>query len=321
MTLRQRELIAYLLQGVLYLGIILFALYEFKRHTTPQPIFFTTAEIALKAGNESAARKEFDEALRQRPHDPTAYASVIDACITQNKPALEAEYAQRAVDALTSQPPEVRAAMYQTLASAYSQIDHSPHLLRAISAAKRALDLVPESRVMQNEYGYLLADNSLGRGPDVDTALAILKKALDGIKSGKPIAGEEQLGPMFVAETEDSYGWALYKDEQYADALTALNQALEDYPDNAPGDDRKVLYYHLGMVYNKLSRRDQASNAFNSALAYDAKYADALAALARANPPVPVPVSTAPTGAPATNKTSSVLNQGLSASTPLDKKK
>ena len=126
----------------------------------------------------------------------------------------------------------------------------------------------------------MLADNATGPGPDVDTALAVLKKALNGIENGPTSAEEELLGPVFKAMTEDSYGWALYKNEAYPDALTALTQALEDYPVNSPREALKVSYYHLGVVYAKLGRKDQAANAFNSAIAYDAKYDDALAALA-----------------------------------------
>src|SRR5580692_5826649 len=141
MSARQRELLYYLVQPVLFLSIILFALYQFKQHTVPQPIYFTNAENDLKAGRESAARKEFDDALRRRPNDPGTYLSVIQACTIQNKPALEVEYTLRAIDACKSQPQELRAELYQALAMAYSNIDRPPHQQRAIAAAKQAFDL------------------------------------------------------------------------------------------------------------------------------------------------------------------------------------
>jgi tetratricopeptide (TPR) repeat protein len=281
MSARQRDIGLYLLQAVLYISIVIFALYEFKRHTSPQPIYFTNAENALKSGKESAARKEFDEALRQRPRDPEVYMSVIQSCITQHKSLLEIEYAERAIAECKSQRPQVLSAFYVVIADAASKTDQPPHQQQAIDAGKHAFDLTPDNPVVQNQYGYLLADNALGRGPDVDKALTILRKALDGSRNSGKVIGELQSEPMFVAETEDSYGWALYKNEQYADAITTLTQALADYPENAFGDDRKVSYYHLGMAYAKLGRKDQAANAFNSALAYDAKYSDALKALAR----------------------------------------
>ncbi len=288
---KRRAIILHLLQATFYLGIVLFALYQFKRHTLPQPIYFTTAENDLKAGNETAARKEFDDALRKRPTDPEAYVSVLQSCSSQHKSALEIEYAQRAIDALKQQPAGVRAIFYNVESQVYIEMDRPPHQQRAIEAAKQALDLLPDSEIMQNQYGYLLADNALTRGPDVDKALIVLKKALDEIKTGKGSDSADQLGPIFVAETEDSYGWALYKNEDYPDALTVLTQALgdypealDDYPKNAPGDVLKASYYHLGMIYSKLGRKDQAANAFNSAIAYDAKYEDALTAMAALSP-------------------------------------
>ena len=168
MTARQRELLYYLVQPVAFLSIILFALYQFKQHTVPQAIYFTNAENDLKAGRESAARKEFDDALLLRPNDPAAYLGVIQACAIQNKPVLEVEYTLRAIDACKSQPREFRAELYQTLAMAYSNIESPPHQEHAVAAAKQAFDLAPDNRLMENEYGYLLADNALGRGPDVE---------------------------------------------------------------------------------------------------------------------------------------------------------
>jgi tetratricopeptide (TPR) repeat protein len=283
MSERQRDLAFYTLQAVLYIGIATFAIYQFKRYTSPQPVYFTTAENALKLGNEAAARKEFDESLRLRPNDPEAYLSVIQSCTQQQKPALVIEYALRAIEACKKEPPQVRFALYRVLSAGYQQVEHPPHQQRAIDAAKNALNIAPDNHIAQNEYGWLLADNALGRGPDVDTALAVLKRALDGIRAGPVSVDEAQLGPLVKAMTEDSYGWALYKNEQDADAVTALTQAIEDYPDNASSEDRKVSYYHLGMAFLKLNKSSQAANAFHSALAYDAKYADALTALSTLN--------------------------------------
>ena len=64
-------------------------------------------------------------------------------------PALEIEYAQRAIEACKQQQPDVRCALYQVLSSAYSQIEHPPHQQRAIAAAKQALDLMPDNHIMR----------------------------------------------------------------------------------------------------------------------------------------------------------------------------
>lgn len=282
MSARQREIAGYMLQAILFITIILFALYEFKRHSQPQPVRFDNAEQALKVGNLTGARKEFDNALRFRPDDPIVFLSIIQSCGSQKQYPLMVEYAERAVLACKQKPADVRSDLYRILAGAYSLVEEPPHQQRAIDAAKKALDLSPGSHFLQNNYGYLLADNAVGRGPDVTTAIQVLSAALTGIRKDPGSAEDAQLGPILVAETEDSYGWALYKNEQYPDAITALTQAIGDYPQTEQPELNEALkasYYHLGMAFAKTGQTEQARNSFQSALAYDPKYANALAGL------------------------------------------
>jgi Tfp pilus assembly protein PilF len=272
-----------MLVAAMFISVVMFALFEFKNHTAPQLIRFDNAEKALIDGRVADAKKEFDTALKFRPTDIIVYASIVQSCEKSNRAELAAEYAQRGVDACREQPVEERLQLFDMLIAAYTQLDHPPDQHRAIEAARSALALAPDNHLMQNALGFLLADNATGPGKDVDESLQILKDALNGIKKGPTSPEEAQLGPTFLAETEDSYGWALYKDGKYGDAISELSDALQDYPhypDKVPAEAVKVSYFHLGMAFTKLGQPDQALNSFNSALAYDPHFSDALAGVA-----------------------------------------
>lgn len=256
-----------------------FALWEFKQRAAPQPIRIEAAATALRAGKPDQARAEFETALKSNPNDPAAYEKILATCSEAKSWDLMLEYGNRALSACKNLPKEDQAVFYTLLADAYEGKHNSGE---AIAMARRALDLQPQDSMIQNEYGYLLADNAVKKGPDVTEALRVLKEALVGLQKGSGFSLGGLNSPVQLAETEDSYGWALYKNEQYPDAVTTLTQALNDYPEGSTPDldeARKVSFYHLGMAYLHNGQADQARNAFQKCLFFDANDTEAKAGL------------------------------------------
>ncbi len=59
----------------------------------------------------------------------------------------------------------------------------------------------------------------------------------------------------------DSLGWVLYRQERYEEAVGPLEKAVKQ-----PGGDDATLWDHLGDVYDKLNRPEDARKAWERAL-------------------------------------------------------
>jgi len=266
----------FLFSLAMFLVIAAVALWQSRTHTSPLPIRFIRAQDQLQHGKEADARKEFDTALAVRPDDPVAFMNVLETCVLAKSYKLAIEYGERAVKICDHQPAEDQANLWRTLAEVYTFVEQTPHQERAIHAAERAHQLAPDDNIVANTYGYLLADNAAGPGPQIDTAITVLKKALVGLKTAPKNVIEVTEGPRLIAMTEDSYGWALYKNGQYADAITTLCSVIADYPQKTEPDVLKVTYYHMGMAFAAAGETAQARNAFSNAIFCDPQYAEAI---------------------------------------------
>ena len=82
----------------------------------------------------------------------------------------------------------------------------------------------------------------------------------------------EALGKKIVeAEPEnshylDTYGWALFKNGKYNEALKYLNEAMK----YSSGDDKATIYEHIGDVKWKLNDSDSALKYWQDAYNQDA---------------------------------------------------
>jgi Flp pilus assembly protein TadD len=98
----------------------------------------------------------------------------------------------------------------------------------------QALALQPDNPDLLNFIGYSWTE----RGMNTDKALSYLRKAVDL----KPRDG-------FIL---DSYGWALYRSGQYAEAVKWMEQAISRMPDDA------TVLDHLGDAYWQTGRKAEA---------------------------------------------------------------
>jgi len=107
------------------------------------------------------------------------------------------------------------------------------------------LEREPENATAANYLGYMWIE----RGEKIRSAKKLIVKALE-IEPGNP---------AFL----DSYGWALYRERSYEEALEPLLLALESI------DDDYVIYYHLAMVYEKLNKLNEALEMFRKSNSFE----------------------------------------------------
>jgi tetratricopeptide (TPR) repeat protein len=107
---------------------------------------------------------------------------------------------------------------------------------------ERVLELDMFDPLVNNNYAYSL---SL-RNKDLDRALKMSKRALQSDPDN--------------ASYLDTYGWILFGQEKYDDALEYINKAIE------AGGASAEVYLHLGEIYLKKGEKESAIEAWNKGL-------------------------------------------------------
>ena len=116
----------------------------------------------------------------------------------------------------------------------------------ALSYLEKALELSPENAAVNNYLGYLYADLNT----NIDRSLMLIRKALE----------KEPNNGAYI----DSLGWAYFRKGMYAEALTELLRAEKQLDLDTTPDS--IVYDHIGDVYDKLGRREQAINYWKKSL-------------------------------------------------------
>jgi tetratricopeptide (TPR) repeat protein len=112
---------------------------------------------------------------------------------------------------------------------------------------EEGLKLDPKSALLLNNYGYSLAE----RGLQLQRALEMSKQAITA----------EPANAAYL----DTYGWILFRLESYNDAAVYVEKSI------ATGRASAVVHEHLGDVYLKLGRKEQALELWKKALDMDSK--------------------------------------------------
>lgn len=113
------------------------------------------------------------------------------------------------------------------------------------SAYERALRIDPKFPLVLNNYAYSLSE----RGLQLERAEKMSRASL----------AADSLNPSYL----DTYGWILFQMKRYADALPYIQKAVD------LGDASAVVLEHLGDVYAKLHRMDDAKKYWALALEKD----------------------------------------------------
>jgi len=113
------------------------------------------------------------------------------------------------------------------------------------STYERALRIDQHFALVLNNYAYSLSE----RGLQLERAAAMSKESLD----------KDSTNASYL----DTYGWILYKNERYEEALVYIKKAVE------LGDVSSVVLEHLGDVLAKLNRMSEAKEYWTKALEKD----------------------------------------------------
>jgi cellulose synthase operon protein C len=207
--------------------------------------FPNNAEVLVLMGQTKAAQKKDDEAVQdfkaaieQQPKDPNGYSALTEFFANRKNYDQAIEVLQ---SGLKQQPTNINF----RLSSAGLEILKGDQPA-AIAQYQAILKDQPNSLVAINNLVSLILDyrtdkESLGRAYD-------LANALKGSN---------------VPQFQDTYGWALYKQGDYKNALLSLEAAQVNMTNSAP------LHYHLGMTYAATGQADKASEQFKAAFAIE----------------------------------------------------
>ena len=108
---------------------------------------------------------------------------------------------------------------------------------------QQAIETRPNYPVAANNLAFLMLEH----GGDKNVALSMAQTARRGMPT--------------IPQTADTLGWAYYYTGVYSSAISLLQEAIKDNPQDIN------YHYHLAMVYQKTGNPDGAKQEFDRALA------------------------------------------------------
>lgn len=148
--------------------------------------------------------------------------------------------------------------LHYLLSAVYSA---AHQLAKSEEQLERCLQLDPNSATVNNDLGYLWADQR----KHLKEAEGLIRKALEldrrQKKSSVPFAIETEQETQDNAAYIDSLGWVLFRRGQFEAARLELERAT-----TLPDSDDPVIWDHLGDVYRQLGQWAEARAAWQKAL-------------------------------------------------------
>lgn len=210
------------------------------------PVFNARLAMCLTLMNEPDRARELLRAyLTRHPDFVEGWRRLADTEEGSGNPAKAAEALEHVV-ALIKDSPSVQA----RLARLYEATGNLPRAMEMYQSIISKSDLFPD---IFNNYAYNLATTQ--EKPDLTKALEYARKAVELV----PYQGQYR----------DTLAWCLYLSGQYEEAEKEMQQAVAMSPQTAS------IYYHLGMVYLKRDKPDEARRMFAQALAVSPKFPEA----------------------------------------------
>ena len=169
-----------------------------------------------------------------------------------------------------------------SLGSAYYLAGNFPKAKQVLQTTINAYPADPEPL---NDLAYFIADSN--DVSDLPLALTDVNQAIAKLQS---MASIDDTGTTIALATfQDTLGWVQYRQHNYSQAVTTLQEAISNDP-SIP-----KVRYHLGMAYlgldsispghGDIDNHAAARAELASALAFDPNYAEPLQALAKIGPP------------------------------------
>ena len=140
---------------------------------------------------------------------------------------------------------ELKSTFFTLLGDCYHELGEQD---KTFSNYDNALALRPDNLYVMNNYSYFLSTSNT----NLEKAEAL----------GKKIVEAEPENSHYL----DTYGWALFKNGKYNEALKYLNEAMK----YSSGDDKATIYEHIGDVKWKLNDSDSALKYWQDAYNQDA---------------------------------------------------
>jgi len=182
------------------------------------------------AGAETAMRKAVD----LDPKNVNAVLRLAQIHVRMNAPDQAAADFQQAMQ---KNPRDVR--LYLGFGSIEEQRGNWQH---AQTLYQQALQIRPDDPAISNNLAYLLIEH----GGDKSVALSMAQAARRGLPN--------------LATTADTLGWAYYYQGAFPSAVSALQSAVKDSPENP------TYHYHLGLAYQKTDNAAGAKEQLQRAL-------------------------------------------------------
>ena len=227
-------------------------------------------QTQVRAGKVEEARAYLDGVLKTTPKDPglRILSASLDAMMGKAE-AAEAQYRSLLAEDPTAEPP---------LRLLYGQLAASGREAEATAALDAGLKAAPKSVTLR-----WMKAGELERGGDIEGAIAVYDALYAEDSSNTVVANNlaslitahhddaasleraeaiaRRLRGSDVPAFQDTYGWIAFRRGNMDEALANLEPAAKGLPQDP------LTQYHLGMVYAKLDRRDDAIRQFTAALA------------------------------------------------------
>lgn len=207
-----------------------------KEHPDNIALLNLSGQLYKSQKQWAEAEKVFTSILAKAKNADLAYKNLGDIYFLQQQPEKALAIFQQGLAAMPN-----HIGMLLSIAEIYERIGDPEH---AKSTYKQALSIAPDNKVIANNFAALISNTT--EDPQQ------LREALDLIKSFKDI---NQAGML------DTYAWLKYLNGEPEEALVSMEKAVKLEPNFAE------FNYHLGAIYAKNGRTEDAKQALQKALA------------------------------------------------------
>lgn len=239
-------------------------------HANTQPPEVETARRDLLHNDTVGAHAVLNTMIARDPHNAVYYMAAAELCADTSHWDLAEQFARSGLAACRQASDDDRAGLYQELSAALVHTQPARPQMAAVAAAEQALRCSnSHDPMLLNLVGYLMADNDL----QLPVAESYLAAALRQTKDRDDGSVDSRSN---LAMVEDSYGWLLFREHDYDQAVDELTQATSDLSDlqseHITPDVRRDIYYHLACADSCAGRPDDTRLALQIVLQYDPSY-------------------------------------------------
>ncbi len=191
--------------------------------------------IAAGAGELDRATAISKKIFEREDVSLRTFEMVRDIYIHKNQHAGSIVAIEAEMDKVARLPRDDQARLHQFLAVDYFETGKGE---KAIEHFKKAMELSPSNRKIQNDYAYILCET----GGDLNKALSMAKVGLE-YEPNHP-------------STNDTYAWILFKKGAMAEAIPRIERALT--LDKKSPQPNPEIYLHAGVIFEKAGRKADA---------------------------------------------------------------